>query len=186
MVEAVNELEFTITFHGPFHVATGGNRDGIATIDPDEPLPATSLKGVMRATAKRVLGKDSRLVKNVFGSGRTPTPWRWSPAVPDEQGWESPQPAARVSIDPATSTARPDMLAFSEHTQAAHASFRITQHGGIREEDLATHRALLAISGQATRSIGALRRRGLGWVSIRCTTHEPDAADVQRILKEHE
>lgn len=179
----MTELTFTITFHGPFHIATGGNRDGITTIDAKDPLPATSLKGVMRASAKRLLNEESTLVKRIFGSGRAPTPWRWSPAVPDERGWAKPQPTARVSIDSNTGTARTDMLAFSEHTHAVQASFHVTQNGFLDEEQLTLHRSALAVSGQAIRSIGGLRRRGLGWVSVQCTSHAPGLDDVRRLLE---
>lgn len=178
----MNELTFSITFHGPFHIATGANRDGITTSQENEPLPATSLKGVIRASAKRLLGKDSPLIDDVFGAGRVPSPWRWSPAEPDKRPWAK-RPEARVSIDPTTGAARNDMLAFAEHTQAAHASFTITQFGFIERDDLDLHRGVLAISAQAVRSIGALRRRGLGWVSIQCTNFEPGPEDVRAFLQ---
>lgn len=180
----MNELSFSITFHGPFHIASGASRDGITAVDSDEPVPATSLKGVMRASAKRLLGTNSELVEAVFGSGRAPAPWRWSPAAPCDEEWAGPQRAARVSIDPTTNAARPDMLAFSELYQATQATFHVTQNGDLSAEDRALHRIVLAVSGQAIQSIGALRRRGLGWVSIRCTSFEPGPDDVRRFLKQ--
>ena len=42
---------------------------------------------------------------------------------------------------------------------------------------------MLAVAGQAIRSIGANRRRGLGWVTITCTTEELDHAAVDRFLE---
>lgn len=178
----MTELTFSITFHGPFHIANGSSRGGVTTVDQAEPLPATSLKGVLRASAKRLLGTDSRLVKDVFGAGRAPSPWRWSPAVLEDE--PEPRPEARVCIDPDTGAARDDMLAFAEHLQPARAaSFRITQFGFLEGKDAELHRNVLAISAQAVRSIGALRRRGLGWVSIRCTNFEPGPAEVREFLQ---
>ena len=52
----LEKLEFTITFYAPFRVATGVAARGIdAPVDSNHPLPASSLKGVMRAAARDVL-----------------------------------------------------------------------------------------------------------------------------------
>lgn len=177
-----SSVEFSITFHSPFRVSTGHASGGVdATIDPENPLPNTSLKGVMRATARQLLGQRCPVINEVFGSSRYETPWRWSHATA-EAGWHEPTPAARVAIDDETHTARPDMLAVAEQTGAEQASFRITQRGHPETRDLRTHRLVLAIAGEATRSLGADRRRGLGWVSIRCTNVDVDESAVREFL----
>ncbi|MBA8825287.1 CRISPR/Cas system CSM-associated protein Csm3 (group 7 of RAMP superfamily) [Saccharopolyspora lacisalsi] len=180
----MNTLEFRIAFHGPFRVSLGHADSGVdTTLDPADPLPATSLKGVMRATAFSLLGQDSRAAREVFGSGSQPSPWRWSRAHISADQWHGTRPAARVSIDEETHTAKSDMLAVAEEAGATSATFAITQHGHLDAEQFAAHRAILTIAAQATRSVGALRRRGLGWVSIQCTNHEPDEDSVRRFLE---
>nr|WP_245818863.1 hypothetical protein [Haloechinothrix alba] len=137
----------------------------------------------MRATAKNLLGPDSDHVQEVFGGDHGPSPWRWSSARPDGEGWFEPYPAARIAIDEATHTARDDMLAFAEQTAADRATFTVTQFGHIDGDTMRRHELVLAISGQATRSIGALRRRGLGWVSIRCTDRHLDEDAVDEFME---
>jgi hypothetical protein len=176
-------IRFEVTFHSPFRVSTGHARAGLdAAVDMDNPLPKTSLKGVMRATAKQLLSEHAGIIDEVFGSARNECPWRWSDAKPDESGWDSAKAAARLRIAPETHTAMPDMLGISEQTGAARASFTITQRGKLSPEKLAEHRAVLAIAGRATRSLGADRRRGLGWVTITCTDVELDRETLARFL----
>ncbi|MGP4020999.1 RAMP superfamily CRISPR-associated protein [Saccharopolyspora sp. 5N708] len=177
----MTKLDFEITFHTPFRVALGEGSAGVHdTVSRDDPLPSHGIKGVMRATAKLLLGKENPVVAEVFGSDYAPSPWRWSSATPQER-WYPAQPTARVNIDPDTHTARDDMLSITEQTGAATATFNVTQFGHVT--DLAAHQAVLVVAAQATRSLGALRRRGLGWVGIRCTSHETDEATVRRFLQ---
>ncbi|GAA4415677.1 hypothetical protein GCM10023148_12200 [Actinokineospora soli] len=175
-------LRFQIVFHTPFRVSTGAAHAGIdAVIDRDDPLPATSLKGLMRATATALLG-DAPIIAAVFGSPATPTPWRWSAATPDSDGWHTPKPAARVTIDPDTHTARPDMLGTAEQTGATSATFTVTPRHPLPTDTLDLHRLVLAVAGQATRSLGGNRRRGLGWVAITCPDIALDTAATRRFL----
>jgi CRISPR/Cas system CSM-associated protein Csm3 (group 7 of RAMP superfamily) len=177
----MTRLDFEITFHNPFRVALGQGGSGVHnTISQRDALPSTSLKGVMRATAKLLLGTENPVVGEVFGSERLSCPWRWSSAQP-ETGWARPQPTARVRIDRETHTSTEDMLSMAEQTGATRAAFSVTQFGHVA--DPAAHQAVLVIAAQATRSLGALRRRGLGWVGIACTSHEPDETTVRRFLQ---
>jgi len=180
-----DELRFVIDFLGPFRVSTGEAAPGIdATVDQSDPLPATSLKGVMRATAKRLLGEKAPLVTAVFGGAGTPSPWHWSDA---EARWHPPQITARVQLDRETHTANPDMLALAEETWAERAEFRVIRIGSLSggaglAGDPVAHVAVLAIAGRATRSLGAGRRRGVGWVHITCPDLALDRATVEKFL----
>lgn len=178
-------LDFEITFHGPFRVSLGQGGPGVHnTISQQHALPGSSLKGVMRATTKLLLGEENRLVNEVFGSSRGESPWHWSTPVPrdrdDQPNWYPATPSARVRLNE-NHTAAEDMLAITEQTGAETATFTITQRQRVK--DLATHLDVLVVAAQATRSLGALRRRGLGWVAIRCTSHEPDEATAHRFLE---
>ncbi|MGH3902435.1 MAG: RAMP superfamily CRISPR-associated protein [Pseudonocardiaceae bacterium] len=178
---SVDELRFVIDFLSPFRVSTGQAAEGVdATIDRRDPLPATSLKGVMRATAKQLLGEEAPLVGEVFGDAKLPCRWHWGDAVPTGQSWARPQITARVQIDPTTRTAKHDMLALAEETTAARAEFVITRMGPV--DDVGLHAAVLAIAARGTRSLGAARRRGLGWVSITCPDVTLDRAAIDRVL----
>lgn len=181
-MNTVNTVEFRIAFATPFRVSTGHARPGVdAAVDRDGPLPATSLKGLMRATASQLLGEPHPLVAAVFGSVRAPSPWSWSTARPVGDGWQEPVIASRVRIGE-QHVAADDMLGSAEVTQAAAALFSVTQHGHLTDDALALHRTLLAVAGQATRSLGANRRRGLGWVHITCTSDPPNTDTVRALL----
>lgn len=174
-------LSFEVTFLSPFRVSTGEAAPGIdATIDPVHALPATSLKGVMRATAEKLLGAKAPIIGEVFGSDRHPCLWHWSDACPLGK-WADPVVAARVEIDE-THTAARDMLALAEETYAPRATFRITATARMEPEQLELHGIVLAVAGQATRSLGAARRRGLGWISVSCSTVALTPSVVQRFL----
>lgn len=174
MVELVTQLRFRIEFATPFRVSSGEAAPGVdATVDPTEPLPASSLKGVMKATSLD-LGVAERLVTEVFGSERRASPWAWSAAVPVD-AWSAPQVVSRVALDEHHAATR-DMLGMAEQICAGAAEFTVTQldrcaapESGRAEADARlAHVAVLAVAGQATRSLGGSRRRGLGWVRIRC------------------
>ncbi|MGH3692485.1 MAG: RAMP superfamily CRISPR-associated protein [Pseudonocardiaceae bacterium] len=178
---SVDEVRFVIDFLSPFRVSTGQAAEGVdATIDTSDPLPATSLKGVMRATAKQLLGEHAPLVGEVFGDAKRPCRWHWGDAVPAGKQWAEPQITARIQIDLATGTAKHDMLALAEETTAARAEFVITRMGLV--DDMELHAAVLAIAARGTRSLGAARRRGLGWVSIMCPDVTLDRATVEKVL----
>ncbi|ASU77598.1 RAMP superfamily protein [Actinopolyspora erythraea] len=177
-------VEFEIIFHGPFRVSTGHARSGVDSSVPDtERLPNTSLKGVMRASAKRLLGEEAAIIGEVFGSYRHESPWRWKSAKPGSSNWPAPQPAARVRIDPNTHSASENMLAVSEQTWAERARFSVQSRGHLSEETLRKHRLVLAVTGQAVHSLGAETRRGLGWVGISCTNVELDERSVAEFLE---
>ena len=182
MVASDDILTFSIEFLGPFRVSTGYAKPGVDNaVDPADPLPSTSLKGVMRGTARQLLGAAPPLIDEVFGSARVPSPWSWSNAKPDGTGWSVPQLAARVRIDERTHTAAHDMIGIAEQTWAPTACFTVTQVAHVGAPAL--HRTLLALAACGTRSLGANRRRGLGWVSITCADVSFDDADLTALLE---
>ena len=148
-------VRFTVTFHSPFRVGAAYASDGVgAAIDHDDPLPADSIKGVMRAAAADLLGTSHPAVREVFGDKRTPSPWAWSSATPSQK------PAVtqrhRVSIDAEHHAARKDALVLGEQAWMPAATF---VHG-----------------------LGAWRRRGLGWVGITPKDGAVSADEVTRLL----
>ena len=170
-------LSFTITFYSPFRVGAASARDGItATIAHNAPLPADHLKGVMRAAAGQLLGDpDHPAIGEVFGSPRTPSPWSWSHATPEQatqeqaapkQPWPQPIRRHRVAIDEQTHSAKKDQLVLAEQIWVPTASFTITRLGAIQESTEGTHIALLRCAAAGVHGLGGWRRRGLGWVGI--------------------
>lgn len=164
-------ITFTITFHGPFRVGTGTPAEGLdARVDLSNPLPSTSLKGVMRAAAVETLGLPPDLVADVFGSkagdrsrSATACPWGWTDA--QFAGLLPPQPVTRIRVDEHGLTRR-GALMFGEHLWADSATFEVFQRHELDAATVRQHRLVLAAAGRAVSSVGALRRRGEGWVTI--------------------
>ncbi len=166
-----DDLLFDISFHGPFHVARGDAVDGLdRSVDRVNPLPASSLKGVMRAAGSGRLRIAAELVDAVFGSQGTPSPWGWGDAEFD------PEPrfgrVTRIRVTPGSDGAVDDhFLMFGEHVWAERATFTITQIGPVSEEDRTTHELVLRAAALAVSALGGTRRRGEGWVSITARGH---------------
>ncbi len=183
---AVNELIFQMRFHGPFRVGTGRGRDGVdAAIDLDDPLPASHLKGLMRASARTLLPRADPLLDQVFGAERDRgnSPWAWDSAHPAGGSWYdlTPQRTVRISIDDNSGTAIPDCLLVGDQLWpdvGLRATFTVTRAGFVPPAERPQHEALLRIAARATTALGAQRRRGLGWITIR-----PDGADSREHVK---
>ena len=178
-------MRIEITFHGPFRVETGSARDGIAaTVDRDELVPASSVKGVMRASAKALLPSRLELVDDVFGDAtengpRRASPWHWSAAVFDtEPAYEH---RARIAIDPTTGAARPEFFFLGEEVWATAATVDITQHRRLDPDTRDRHLTVLACSAAGVHALGADRRRGLGWVSVRPVDPPLDEAMLAKL-----
>ncbi|WP_329543353.1 hypothetical protein OG548_45885 [Streptomyces sp. NBC_01356] len=180
----------TLAFHSAFRIGTG-NADGTAhaTIDRDTPVPASSLKGLMRASADRLLPYRPEVVDAVFGTPRRPCPWHWSPArfdpppgLPTDQkhterriNSADPEPGpdaeretdftppvalrARVRLDPATGTALDDHLVIAEEMSATAARFTVTRTGPLPLER--DGRPLLGLSEQDHLAVLACAAAGL-------------------------
>jgi hypothetical protein len=183
-------VSFTISFYGPFRVGAAYARDGVdAALNEHDPLPADHLKGVMRAAAVSLLGTGEdggRVVAEVFGSARTPSPWSWSSAILDSQAGQqwSISRRHRVEINPDTHSAIKDHLVLGEQAWAPAARFQISRvglldAGALTEPD---HVLVLRCAAAGVHGLGAWRRRGLGWVGITPDDSKVSAADVGRLL----
>ena len=175
-------LEFRIDFHSAFRVAGAYARDGIDLApDAEDPLPADSLKGVMRAAADTLLG-PAPLVAEVFGRSGHPCAWAWTGAeLADGRTWEHGT-RHRVAIDPVAHAARADMLVTAGQTWADHATFEIQRVAYLDADVEARHLALLRVSAGAVHGLGGWRRRGLGWVHITPVDGAVTADDVAQVL----
>jgi CRISPR/Cas system CSM-associated protein Csm3 (group 7 of RAMP superfamily) len=163
-------MRFTITFHGPFRVAAGASSDGLdETYSAANPLPASSLKGLMRAHAQHVLQLDPLRVREVFGSGPAASPWWWSDAVlaggPAAAGGPH-RIRTRVRIEPGTFTAADKAMQTAGELWPGSAAFEVRRRGQVPDGQVAMQEAILAASARAVTALGSDRRRGLGWVSI--------------------
>lgn len=162
-------MRFEIVFHTPFRVASGQAGDGSdTTIDPGTPLPASSLKGLMRSAARDLLVLPGSWVDRVFGAVWHESPWSWSDAVVTARHGGSPElrARARVRIDLATSTVTTGALLIADEVLAARAEFTVDQTGWIEPARIATHQVVLLAAARAVTAVGGDRRRGLGWVSV--------------------
>lgn len=173
-------LTFTIAFHGPFHVGSGVPEQGLdRVLDRERLLPASSLKGLMRAEALERLLVDPVLVGAVFGTygprpanaapsrRRTESPWVWSDAVfePLNEG-AFVRRGARIQIDDASGTVARGFLMIGESVWAREATFTIDLRQTMSDDDLAAHRLVLRAAGRSVSALGGGRRRGEGWVSV--------------------
>lgn len=162
-------MNFEITFHTPFRVAAGHAGDGSdTTVERDELLPASSVKGLMRSAARDLLRFPRDWVGNVFGTAWQPSPWSWSDArVTGSSGAEPEVRArARIRIESGTSTVTSGALLIADEVLAASAEFSIDRTGWIESADAPVHEAVLLAAARAVTAVGGDRRRGLGWVTV--------------------
>jgi CRISPR/Cas system CMR subunit Cmr4 (Cas7 group RAMP superfamily) len=166
------------------------------------PVPGASIKGVMRAAARDVLGGkgphqdggDHPLVVEVFGDeeghghrsagSAAPTgaalddgsPWHWDDVAMDAPTLRDGQPGSaepllrnRIRIDDATGTVASGALLVAEEFEPAKGRFEIWRSGRVPAERVDLHQALLAVCAALVDGVGADRRAGVGWVSLRPT-----------------
>ncbi|MFF6815168.1 RAMP superfamily CRISPR-associated protein [Streptomyces sp. NPDC012403] len=169
------QLIVRIEFHGPFRVGTGQSRLGVAAVDDDTPLPSASVKGLMRASARRLLPGADAVVDAVFGAPRRTSPWYWSDAVFPEDGVRT-KPRARIAIDSDSGTTRENHLFVADEHWAREAEFTVTRAAPLSPEETGEHLAVLACAAAGVHSLGGDRRRGLGWVT--CTPVSPRVDDA--------
>lgn len=155
-------LSFTIQFHAPFLVSAGPSTAGYDdAIDEANPLPASSLKGVMKASARRLL-PDGSIIREVFGGRAASAPWAWSDAT---LGDNAVAGGARIKLGD-EGTVESGFLQLRQQVFATTARFEIEQVGVIDENQLPQHELVLRAAARAVLSLGSERRRGSGWVTI--------------------
>ncbi len=170
----MTDMIFTVQFHQPFLVRSGTSRGGMdAVARPGRPLPASSLKGAMRAACTHVLGVDSALTEAIFGrEGRTGGAmglgaWAWTDAGPGSVFTVQRRPRNR--IDPDAAVAMPEALTVSEEWWQLdrQAEFTIEQITRLTPENLERHQVVLQSAAHAVTALGSWRNRGMGTVTIR-------------------
>lgn len=159
------ELDFEIEFHGPFHVGTGTSEGGTdRTVDRLVPLPASSLKGLMRAHVRHVLKVGGELVEQIFGTPGRPSSWAWSDAsfvAADTRR------AARIQVSrDGSGSVDERFLMIGEHIWTTSATFTVGQLVPMAAEQVSTHLLVLRAGALSVTALGGGRRRGEGWVSI--------------------
>ena len=176
-------LEFSVQFHQPFLIRSGDARGGLdAVARHGTPLPASSLKGAMRAACLNVLGAPRGLVQDIFGQegriggslGRGA--WAWTDAGPSTAflTWSR----ARNRIDPEFGVVRPEALTFSEEFwQVDKATFVVEQVMPLEPDVAKRQTTLLAGCAWGVTGLGSWRNRSMGSVTIRPTASIPQLAD---------
>lgn len=162
----LTRLRFAVSFFGPYHALTGNSVDGLdGGIDEHEPLSRSALKGRMVASA-RTLGFASNLVERTFGTTREPCRWSWSLAR--LAGSERKGVLSRTEIDGSTGTVVLDHLQATPVLFPTGGSFeiRLRTRQGLGSDEVPRQALVLAASAVGVTSLGAHRRRGLGWVGI--------------------
>ncbi len=158
-------IEFAIQFHGPFRVGAGAAVPGLdAPVDRDRLLPASSLKGLLRAEAAERLRLPAPLVDAVFGSPSHPCPWWWSDAR-----ITNPRitPSTKIKVDERGRAER-GFLRFGEQVWADGGTFTVEQRLPLTADEVDLHTNVLVASALSVSSLGSSRRRGEGWVTISC------------------
>lgn len=165
-------IHFSITFHGPFRVQTGSAAEGTdITVDRLNPLPATSIKGLLRAEARDRLGIRPALVDEIFGRSTSGPDgprrsesgaWWFSDASLEEMTVDV---TARVAVDE-RGRAREGMLVFGEQVWASAGRFIAEPLRRLDDADYMRHALILRAAARSVSSLGSDRRRGLGWVTI--------------------
>ena len=178
-------MKFTIQFHGPFRAGTGeSGRGADDTIDPSDPLPATSIKGAMRAAAIGI-GIDKTLVAEVFGKEADASPWAWTSG----RGWTwagggtdpTPEQRIRIRINEDTGTVEEGGLFNVEALWPEKCEFVVDRIGFIAPSRTVVHEAVLRSAGRAVHSLGADRTRGLGWVTVTADDDTTVRADLEAL-----
>jgi len=196
MNSGLDRLDFDLVLHTPVRVGTGAARLGVhETIDQTVPVPASSVKGVMRAAAVDLLsaGRDPYravpdiapepdddhgragdvaedhppLVRAVFGGRRTPSPWHWNDPMPLVAWPENPvEHRTRIRIDSRTGTVLDGALAVTEVLRPCTLRLAVTRRYPVDLADLPAHHALLLLSALLVDGIGGGRSAGLGWAGL--------------------
>ena len=180
-------ITFTVTFHGPFHVGTGNPEAGMdRPVDRGALLPATSLKGLMRAEAAEILGVRSSLIAEIFGQAGLAGAWWWEDAsVEPVPGNSKPETlvgrAARIVVGD-NGVVEDGFLVLGEHVWSERATFRVGPLRALAPETSTRHTTILRAAARSVTALGGARRRGEGWVSITDDTGPWTDVDTRALL----
>lgn len=158
-------VQITVALHGPYRVATGSANRGLDAVVDRERIPATSLKGVMRAAAVEILALDPSTISRIFEGDGQGSPWSWSDILLPEGDECLVRNRVRIPINPDTGVAADGGLFLAEEMWVrGDLSFSVELFGAA--DDPAGDARLLAASAMAVKGLGSSRRRGLGWVTM--------------------
>lgn len=158
-------MKITMTFHGPFRVGTGSPVTGVdSPVDSADPLPTSSVKGLLRAEARDVLRVRRDVITGVFGGDGHPARWYWGRVTYAR----APRPAmvARIAVDEATGVAKEAFLAFQQCLWTTSASIVVEPAQRMDATTLTKDTLCLRAAARSVSAVGSLRRRGYGWVSM--------------------
>ena len=178
-------LVFEIRFRGPFLVGGDPAGDGSdIRVNRDVLIPGSSIKGRLRAEATNTLRLPDALIGDVFGTSSQGGKW-WFSQVDFSRSDLHVCTSNRVAMDPES----PDsgitddhQLVFYDQCWADFATFTVEQLEYIDDVLLQKHIAVLCSAARSTASLGAMRRRGHGWVTI--VPQFIDEMEVFRSLRE--
>ena len=166
MTETLAELTLTfrITFKGPFLVSTGLAEGGFdMTGDHRLPLPATALKGVVKAQARDRLMLHRQVWQRIFGVAGRPARWEWREPLSSEVHLS---PATRIKVDESGRSAD-QFLAFAQVMWSDPLEFNVRcRDRGVPAAEVAEDLLALRAAGRSVTALGTGRRRGLGWVQV--------------------
>jgi len=143
------------------------------TIDPENPLPSTAVKGLLKSHLRHSLRVPEEMVASIFHSE-------------DDQRWVFSDGRVQVKVNAWTRVQVDDdgrsaerLLMVGEQAFAETGELVVTWvgRGPAPEQEV---RALRAAARCVT-SLGSHRRRGLGWVSL--ADNEPWTEDDSRALQ---
>lgn len=184
-------LTFTVQLHQPFLISSGLSGEGLdAVARADTYLPASSLKGVMRAAATHVLQAPADLVGEVFGVGGVITrpnrgsAWAWTNAGPRSAFHAFTR--SRNRLDPGGGVTVAEAMATTEEIwqkPGTEITFLVEQLRALDAPTRRRHTTLLRASAYGVTAVGGWRNRGMGTVTIRPAPPSRDlAADLRKAL----
>jgi hypothetical protein len=171
-------MRFRIELFEPFRVSTGLAARGVDdAADPDEPIPGSSLKGVMRRAAIDI-GVPTREIDGVFGRPGSASPWSWSTAT---VALPEVRQRVRIAVDSDQHTVRDGALVVGHDVWAATATFSVDRIAWLEPGTVERHEVILLAAAHGVHSLGADRNRGMGWVGIACPNRPLDGGALSAI-----
>ncbi|MGB7983281.1 MAG: RAMP superfamily CRISPR-associated protein [Candidatus Nanopelagicales bacterium] len=158
-------INVTVAFHAPIRISTGTARDGIDASALADYVPGSSLKGAMRAAGRVRLGLPEPVLTRLFGDTGVASAWSWDDLAYGPESRLTTRVRIPVSIGGAAS--RGGMLVAEEVWVPADSTPSFSIHrqaprGEVQPQD----ELLLGGCARAVKSLGAARRRGMGWVTM--------------------